>query len=431
MKIALSHPKFSFISDSSLECDAVTAFVKTHQNSAYEAQALAKGAPAVLTPLECHRLLGIDQELKVVGITGTNGKTTTAAAMYSILLDLHVKAALQGTRGCFINDTPFETRSLTTPPILQTLWHMAAASKAGCAYFIMEVSSHAIAQERIESLPFALRIFTNLSQDHLDFHGTMEAYAATKSAFFQYEGLKLLNADQRTIAYHPSGAHLYGVEHPADFKVNAYALDEGIRAVLTYKAQTLSFETPLRGAFNLYNLVAAIAGVWLLENPSPEALAEAVEGFGGVSGRMEVVSEHPLVIVDFAHTPDGMQKVLEAMKHHGLVVVFGAGGNRDAAKRPLMGKVAKRFAKRVIVTSDNPRFEDPKSIIAQILEGLGEGAIVEPDRRKAIHLALATLQKDEVLMVLGKGDEEYQEISGVKHPYDDRVVVREWLKAHQ
>ncbi|MBE0495852.1 MAG: UDP-N-acetylmuramoyl-L-alanyl-D-glutamate--2,6-diaminopimelate ligase [Campylobacterales bacterium] len=431
MKIPVTHPQFSHISDSSLACDASTAFVRTAQNTQYEVDAKAHGAPAILTPAMCHALLGISPELKVVGITGTNGKTTTAAAMYSFLLDLHVKVALQGTRGCMINETLFESRSLTTPPILQTLWHMAEASKAGCRYFIMEVSSHAIVQERIESLSFALRIFTNLSQDHLDFHGSMEAYAAAKSAFFDTEGMKLINRDQRGLRYNPTNAVTYGVESPADFSVKAYGLQQGIRAVVAYKQETFHMESSLQGNFNLYNLLAALAGVFLLESPTSVALCEAIEGFGGVSGRMEVVHEDPLVIVDFAHTPDGMEKVLDAMKHHQLVVVFGAGGNRDATKRPVMGKIAKRFAKRLIVTSDNPRFEDPATIITQILEGVCGDVVVEVDRRTAIETALASLQEGEALMILGKGDEEYQDIAGVKYPYDDRVVVREWFSAQK
>jgi len=431
VKIPVLHSQFRHISDSSLECDADTAFVCTAQNSTYAKDAIQRGAPAVLAPEECYGLLSISPELKVVGITGTNGKTTTAAAIYSFLLDLHVKVALQGTRGCFVNDVLVEARSLTTPPILQTLWHMAQASKAGCRYFIMEVSSHAIAQKRIESLPFTLRIFTNISQDHLDFHGSMEAYIAAKSAFFACEGMKLINQDERVLRYNPKNAFTYGVESPADFSVKAYSLKQGIRAVVAWRGKTFSVESSLQGNFNLYNLLAAISAVILLESPQEEALCEAVEGFGGVSGRMEVVHDNPLVVVDFAHTPDGMEKVLDAMKHQHLVVVFGAGGNRDAIKRPLMGRIAKRYASRVFVTSDNPRFENPQEIIEQILEGTGRDVVVEVDRRKAIEQALCSLCSGEVLLILGKGDEEYQEIAGIKYPYDDRVVVREWFEGQK
>jgi UDP-N-acetylmuramoyl-L-alanyl-D-glutamate--2,6-diaminopimelate ligase len=432
VKVPVIGQSFTFITDDSKACDTSCAFVATAQNTSYQSDALKRGAACIISPQECAKLLGVSPQLCVVGITGTNGKTTTAAAIYSILLDLHVKVALQGTRGCFINDTVFEQKSLTTPPILQTLWHMANASAQGCRYFIMEVSSHAIAQARIESLAFSLKIFTNLTQDHLDFHGSMAEYAATKSAFFQDDTLKLINKDSsHLVHYNATNAFTYGVEKPGQFHVKAYSLHQGIRAVIANDENTYHIESPLRGEFNLHNLLAAMGAVILLESPEPEVLCDAVEGFGGVSGRMEVINELPLVMVDFAHTPDGIEKVLDTMKHHELVVVFGAGGDRDASKRPLMGKIAKRFAKRLIVTSDNPRFEDPDKIIANIVQGVGEGALVEPDRKKAILLALEGLKPHETLMILGKGDEEYQDIKGVKYPYDDRAVVREWIASKQ
>lgn len=430
MKLAINHERFAFITDNSALCDASTAFVKTAQNSSYESDALSNGAPEVLDPQECHALLGIDPKLKVVGITGTNGKTTTAAAMYSFLLDLGKNTGLQGTRGCFINGECFEEKSLTTPPILQTLSHMAEASRRGCEYFIMEVSSHAIVQKRIESLSFALKIFTNISQDHLDFHGSMQEYIAAKSSFFMDESPKLINKDEPKLKFNPKNCLTYGMENPATYKVVAYSLQEGISAVIQKIEEMFDVHSSLYGTFNLYNLLCAVAAVDMLEKPDREALKEAVAGFGGVSGRMEVVSENPTVIVDFAHTPDGMNKVLDAMKNDHLVVLFGAGGDRDRTKRPLMGKIAQRFGKRIYVTSDNPRTEDPIAILRDICSGveLNQHVTIEPDRRKAIEIALASLKDDEMLMILGKGDETYQEIDGVKHPFDDREIVREVLK---
>ena len=430
MKLPVIHERFTFITDNSSLCDAKTAFVKTAQNSLYEEAARSLGAPAIVSPHECHDLLGISSSLKIVGITGTNGKTTTAAAIYSFLLDLDKKVALQGTRGCFINNVCVEEKSLTTPPILQTLANMAEASKQGCDYFVMEVSSHAIVQKRIESLHFSLKIFTNISQDHLDFHGSMEAYIAAKSSFFSDESPKLINKDETKLRFNSKNCLTYGIEHPATYKVTAYSLQEGISAVIQNIETIFDVHSNLYGFFNLYNLLCAVAAVDILEKPSHEALAEAVEGFGGVSGRMEVVSEDPTVIVDFAHTPDGMDKVLDAMKNDNLIVVFGAGGDRDKTKRPLMGKIAQRFGKRIYVTSDNPRTEDPLMIIEDICQGLhvNERVIIEPDRRKALELAIASLEGKESLMVLGKGDETYQEINGIKYPFDDREIVREILK---
>lgn len=431
MKLPVNHPDFQYISDDSNQCDGQCAFVLTAQNRAYESSAINNGAKKVISLKECYGLLGIDSQMGIIGITGTNGKTTTAAAIYSLFLDLHVKVALQGTRGCFVNDICIEPRSLTTPPILQTLSHMAQASKAGCKYFIMEVSSHGIAQKRIETLDFDLKIFTNLTQDHLDFHGSMEAYQETKSSFFKDATLKLINADEKSITYNRENAYTYGLEHPADFGVKTYALGDGIDALFWLQGKECWAHSPLQGHFNVYNLLAATTAVYLLEKPQMNLLEDAINGFGGVSGRMEMVSQTPRVIVDFAHTPDGMEQVLKSLKSHKLVVVFGAGGDRDALKRPIMGKIASRYAKKVIITSDNPRFEEPSAIIDQICQGLSAGAVVIENRKDAIIYALENLNPKETLVILGKGDEDYQDIKGVKHPFDDRVIVREWLKANK
>ncbi len=421
MKIVLENV---VITDSTDECDENSYFIKTSQNEIYLDK--LKACKEIISPLQAQKLLNIDDKIKIVGITGTNGKTTTAAAIYSMLLDLKKNVAMQGTRGFFINSTCKEQKSLTTPPILQTLYHLHLASKAKCDYFVMEVSSHAIVQKRIQSLNFALKIFTNLSQDHLDFHKTFQEYANVKSSFFDDDGLKLINKDDKTIKFNPKGARTYGIENAATYKVNAYSLKDGIDAVIVSGDKTFEFHSPLRGFFNLYNLTCAISAINLLEKT--DDFEEIVENFAGVSGRMEVVHESPSVIVDFAHTPDGMDKVLDSLKNENLVVLFGAGGDRDRTKRSLMAKVACRYAKRIYVTSDNPRSEEPTQIIEDIKQGLQKNRdiVIQVNRKKAIHQALKDLKKDEVLMILGKGDETYQEIKGVKHPFDDRQIVREF-----
>jgi UDP-N-acetylmuramoyl-L-alanyl-D-glutamate--2,6-diaminopimelate ligase len=368
--------------------------------------------------------------MKVVGVTGTNGKTTVTAAIYSFLLDLGEKAALQGTRGLFANDERIEEKSMTTPSILETLHNMHQAKAKGAEYFIMEVSSHAIDQQRIEGITFALKVHTNVTSDHLDYHGTVEEYRRVKSLFFADETPKLLNKDDiRNITYNPIGAQSYGVDEPATFKVQAFSLLNGITAGIKHLQEEATFHSPMVGLFNLFNLMAAIGATQMLTKRPIEEICDVVEYFAGVSGRMEVVSSDPLVIVDFAHTDDGMHVVLEAMKDRDLVVVFGAGGNRDKQKRPRMGAVAGRYAKKIYVTSDNPRDEVPEQILEDILVGLRgkENVTATPDRRLAIKLALENLEPGEVLLVLGKGDEDYQEIKGVKHPFDDRKVIRELL----
>ncbi|WP_263833961.1 UDP-N-acetylmuramoyl-L-alanyl-D-glutamate--2,6-diaminopimelate ligase [Sulfurospirillum oryzae] len=435
MKIDLqNHEPFLHVTDNSNECDASSIFVMSDQNAIYKQSAIDHGCTKIISPKECLDLLGLSDSIKIIGITGTNGKTTTAAAIYSILLDLGKKVGLQGTRGCFINDRRIEDKSLTTPPILQTIKNLKMAVDAGCEYFVMEVSSHAIVQNRIDGLSFALKILTNVTQDHLDFHKTIDEYIAVKSRFFEDTSLKLINKDESKIRFNRTNAMSYGIEHPATYKILAYSLKEGISAAVAKIDKVYDFESPLHGFFNLYNILAAISAVDMLGVAPMEAICEAVEHFGGVEGRMEVVSNDPLVIVDFAHTPDGMEKVLDSMKERDLVVVFGAGGDRDRTKRPKMGAMAERYAKKIVVTSDNPRSEDPQSIIDEILTGMHpkEHLHVEVDRHKAIEKALMMQEKNEVLLILGKGDETYQEIQGKKFPFDDREVVKsiiaQWTK---
>ncbi|MDR0761929.1 MAG: UDP-N-acetylmuramoyl-L-alanyl-D-glutamate--2,6-diaminopimelate ligase [Campylobacteraceae bacterium] len=431
MKYEIKNQDFKYITDNSNEVDHETAFVKTAQNAVYETQALKNGCRKVLNINECFKVLGINPDLKIVGITGTNGKTTTAAAIYSMLLDLGKKAGLQGTRGCFINDKCADDKSLTTPSILHTLINMQKASDDGCSYFVMEVSSHAIVQERIEGLGFALKVFTNISQDHLDFHKNMRDYISVKSSFFDDDTPKLINKDDENIRYNLKNTLTYGIEKPSTYQITAYALKGGIEMAVQYANKTYAFSSALQGKFNLYNILAAVSAVHILEKASFEKINEALANFAGVSGRMEIVSSKPLVIVDFAHTPDGIEKVLEAMRENELVVVFGAGGDRDRLKRPIMGKIVQRYAKRIYITSDNPRSENAEDIIEDIALGIGkkEGVYKIADRKEATTEALKSLCEKEVLMILGKGDETYQEIKGIKYPYSDKEVVQTFLKA--
>jgi len=418
---------YSFLSDDTSVLDEQTLFLRTTQNNPYYEKLDPK--PASITPEELIVFWGLEK-MKVVGVTGTNGKTTVTAAIYSFLLDLDEKPALQGTRGLFAEEKRIEEKSMTTPSILETLHNMKQTMELGCNYFIMEVSSHAIDQKRIEGLTFALKVHTNVTSDHLDYHGTVEEYRRVKSLFFADESPKLLNKDDiKNITYNPIGAQSYGVDEPATFKVQAFALIHGITAGIKHMQTEATFHSPMVGLFNLFNLMAAVGSVVMLTGRKVEEVCEVVQNFAGVAGRMEVVSRDPLVIVDFAHTDDGMYQVLDSIKDRDISVVFGAGGNRDKAKRPRMGAVAGKFAKKIYVTSDNPRDEVPEMILEDILVGLhGKGQVTAtPDRKLAIKMALDDLEGDDALLILGKGDEDYQEIKGVKHPFDDREVVREFL----
>ncbi|EAL0269485.1 TPA: UDP-N-acetylmuramoyl-L-alanyl-D-glutamate--2,6-diaminopimelate ligase [Campylobacter coli] len=424
MKLKLDQ---SFITDNTLECEKDCYFLKTAQNMNFASDALEKGAK-IIDVEECKKLLKIDENIKIIGITGTNGKTTTAAAIYSILLDLGFKCGLCGTRGAFINDEQIDEKSLTTSPILKTLEYLQLATQKKCDFFIMEVSSHALVQNRIEGLKFAAKIFTNITQDHLDFHGNFENYKAAKELFFTDESLKFINKDTLMIKFNVRNAFTYGIENPSLYQVKAYSLEDGISAIVALKDQSFHIDSPLLGLFNLYNLLAASACVNELVKPILKDLEKAISGFGGVCGRVEQVANG--VIVDFAHTPDGIEKVLDTLKNKKLIVVFGAGGDRDKTKRPLMGKIVEHFAKIAIITSDNPRSEEPKDIMNEILSGFQnpDKALMIEDRKEAINKALKLKEKDDLVVILGKGDENTQEIKGIKHPFSDKAIVNEILK---
>ncbi|RQD68192.1 UDP-N-acetylmuramoyl-L-alanyl-D-glutamate--2,6-diaminopimelate ligase [Campylobacter hepaticus] len=423
MKLKLKH---SFITDNSLECEKDCFFLYTAQNTKFKDQALKQGAK-IIDINTCKKLLHINENIKIIGITGTNGKTTTAAAIYSILLDLGYKCALCGTRGAFINDEQIDEKSLTTPAILKTLEYLKIATEKQCNFFIMEVSSHALIQNRIEGLNFAAKIFTNITQDHLDFHGTFQNYKKAKELFFKDESLKFINKDALAINFNFHNAYTYGIENPALYQIKAYSLEHGIEAIVMTKNQSFHIDSPLLGLFNLYNLLAASACINELIKPDLKKLEKAISGFGGVCGRVEQVAKG--VIIDFAHTPDGIEKVLDALKNKKLIVVFGAGGNRDKSKRPLMGKTVEHFAKTAIITSDNPRDEEAQNIMKEILSGFKQKhkVLMIEDRKKAIQKALELKEKDDLVVILGKGDETTQEIKGIKYPFNDKLIVNEIL----
>ncbi|KAA6227303.1 UDP-N-acetylmuramoyl-L-alanyl-D-glutamate--2,6-diaminopimelate ligase [Campylobacter sp. LR286c] len=412
----------SFISDNSKECVKDSFFLKSFQNASFADEAKNKGA-IIIDIKKAKKLLNIDENIKIIGITGTNGKTTTAAAIYSILLDLGFKCGLCGTRGVFINDEQIADKGMTTSPLLQTLSFLKSASERKCDFFVMEVSSHALVQKRIEGLEFKAKIYTNLSQDHLDFHKNLKAYQEAKESFFTDESLKFINKDAKTIKFNVKNSISYGIENPSFYHIKAYSLQDGIDALVQARDISFHIESKLIGLFNLYNLLVASACVYELTKPNLKKLEKAISGFGGVCGRVEEVSKG--VIVDFAHTPDGIEKVLDSLKNKDLIVVFGAGGNRDKSKRQIMGQVVEHYAKVAIITSDNPRDENPQDIINEITRGFKNAnrALKITDRKEAIKKALTLKEKDDLVVILGKGDETYQEIKGVKYPFSDKEVI--------
>ena len=415
--------------DNSKEADANSVFVVSKQNEKFKDSAIANGCKEIIDSSELKNHIDLSS-IKIIGITGTNGKTTTAAAIYSILLDLGYKVALQGTRGFFINDERVEDYSLTTPVQLGNFAHIQEAMKNGCDFFVMEVSSHAIEQKRIEGLEFALKIHTNITRDHLDYHKTIEEYINVKNSFFSDETPKLINKDDSIVKYNLKNGFAYSLENPSTYKVTAYSFKNGTHVMFNHFGTMHSFSSNMMGIFNVYNLMAAVAAVHITTQKPLDEICEALEGFAGVSGRMETVSSKPLAIVDFAHTPDGMKEVLQSFNEKEIICVFGAGGDRDREKRPLMGQVAAAYSKHIIVTSDNPRNEDPDMIIEDILRGISNhpSVQVEINRKEAIKKAMEMANENSVVLVLGKGDESTQIIYDKKFPFSDKEEILKHIK---
>ena len=426
MQLTINNKVFT---DNSNEANENVAFVLSSHNEKFKESAISNGCKEIINSSDLKNYLDMSS-IKIIGITGTNGKTTTAAAIYSILLDLGYKVALQGTRGFFINDERVEEYSLTTPMQLGNFAHIQKAIQNDCDFFVMEVSSHAIQQKRDEGLTYELKIHTNITRDHLDYHKTIEEYIDIKNSFFADECKKLINKDDKIVKYNVKNGFAYSLDEPSTYKVGAYSFKNGMHVMFSYFNEMHSFSSSMMGIFNVYNLMAALSAVHITTQKNLDEICEAVENFAGVSGRMEIISDEPLVIVDFAHTPDGMKEVLQSFAHKDIICVFGAGGDRDQDKRPLMGQVAANYAKHIIVTSDNPRFEDPDLIIEDILKGIKNHQSVQIDvnRKEAIKKAISMADENSVILVLGKGDESSQIIYDKKIPFSDKEEILKHIK---
>jgi UDP-N-acetylmuramoyl-L-alanyl-D-glutamate--2,6-diaminopimelate ligase len=371
-------------------------------------------------------------DLDVVGITGTNGKTTTAYLVRHLLEQDGRGTGLLGTVKRVVGGVE-EDVERTTPEAIdlqQTFRRMVDGSDRAVA---MEVSSHAIELGRVAGIHFACKVFTNLTQDHLDFHETMEAYYGAKRRLFDEPGAAVVNVDDehgRRIASEVESV-TFGIETEADYRARDIEFDfAGSRFALDTPSGTVEVESPLPGLFNVLNVAGAVAAVRQL---GVEGVS--LEGFEPVPGRFEPVDEGQDfgVLVDYAHTPDSLENVLRTAREltrGRLHVVFGAGGDRDPGKRPLMGRAARELADRVLVTSDNPRSEEPEAIIDQIMEGAGPDAERDADRRRAIRRAIGDAEPGDVVVIAGKGHEQGQEFEhGRKEPFDDMTEAREALRA--
>jgi UDP-N-acetylmuramoyl-L-alanyl-D-glutamate--2,6-diaminopimelate ligase len=456
----------------SRQCRAGDVFVALvgsgHDGHDYAARAIGAGARALLVerPLPgisvmqcvvpdtrvalgrlCQALAGNpSQRLRVVGVTGTNGKTTTSSLLASVLAAAGCRVGTLGTLGYFdsIESTP---PGLTTPAAPELASWLARIEAAGCSHAVMEVSSHALAQSRVAGVEFDVACVTNVRRDHLDFHGTLENYRHAKQKFFDHlapEGLVVLNVDDPVTAGFAADLHgpvlTVGIEQPAEFTatvVERFAAEQSF--LLTAAAHTVPVRTRMIGDHHISNclLAAAVGAAYGIDLPT---IVRGLEAVSSVSGRLERIEcGQPFgVFVDYAHTPDALATVLAALRQvvdGRLICVFGAGGNRDRQKRPLMGRAVARQADLAILTTDNPRDEDPGAIAGEVLAGLRNGAdsqcraevVVELDREAAICRALALAEAGDCVLIAGKGHECQQIVGRTALPLDDREVARRWL----
>lgn len=391
------------------------------------------------------------KKLRLIGVTGTNGKTTTSNLIKQLLEHKGVRTGLIGTLGVWIGKEFIPTEH-TTPESRDLSALLTKMVTEGVTTCVMEVSSHSVILERVSALDFDIGVFTNLTQDHLDFHKTMDAYARAKQQFFSLlkeTAVAVTNADDAHGAFMTefshANVHSYGKDDGTVFgsaDIVASRITPNIRGTSftlrkRYSDEEANLLSPLVGSFNVYNLLAASSALYFgVEGYSLHELSKAVASIKPVRGRFEQIelTNGATAIIDYAHTPDALENVLQTIRElrtsGKVITVFGCGGDRDKGKRPLMGATAKKLSDTVIITSDNPRTEDPLAIINEILVGIQDvtGVEVISDRREAIHRALSLCAAGDILLIAGKGHEDYQIIGKEKIHFDDREVVEEWNK---
>jgi UDP-N-acetylmuramoyl-L-alanyl-D-glutamate--2,6-diaminopimelate ligase len=381
------------------------------------------------------------KQLKLVGVTGTNGKTTVATLLHRLAGEMGYKAGLCSTVANFVNQMAIAATH-TTPDALTMQGLLRQMVDAGCEYCFMEVSSHSVVQNRIAGLRFAGGIFTNITHDHLDYHVTFDAYLKAKKGFFdglEKEGFALVNADDKNGAVmlqNCKAVHkTFSLREIADFRVKVIeSLFEGMHLEINGK----ELWTPFIGRFNAANLVA-VYGAALLLNWKQDEVLISLSKLLPVDGRFETIRSRTGItaVVDYAHTPDALQNVLEALNQirqseNDLITVVGAGGDRDPYKRPIMAAEAVKGSTKVILTADNPRSEDPETIIEQMMEGVEFNERIKvisiTNRKEAIRTACSMAKKGDVILVAGKGHETYQEVKGVRSHFDDREIIRDFFE---
>ena len=382
------------------------------------------------------------EELMLMGITGTKGKTTTSFLLKSIMEEAGYKTGLIGTVCSMIGDETLPNH-LTTPDPIETQTLLRRMADAGCKCVVMEVSAHALDMHRLAGLKFKVAAFSNFSRDHLDYFGDMDTYFRAKMKFFEPDMCEeiVYNVDDERVCEGIQAlgrrALRIGIRASSDVYANDTEIGErGCSFLMTWhKKFRVSISLRLAGIFNVYNALMA-AGMAICAGVGPEAIRRGLEKVRAVPGRIELLDTGTpyRVILDYAHSPDSLENVLKAVRQTAkgrMIALFGCGGNRDVSKRPIMGEIAGELADFCVLTSDNPRGEDPMAILAAIEEGIrptGCDYIVIENRREAIRYALNLAKKDDVVVLAGKGHETYQEINGVRHPFDEKIVVAELLE---
>ncbi len=378
------------------------------------------------------------QQMQVVGVTGTNGKTSTVTLLWQLFTRLGATCGLIGTVENRIGDQILSSTH-TTPDAVSLQRMLRAMADAHCQYVFMEVSSHAIHQRRISGLQFAGAVFSNITHDHLDYHGTFAAYRDAKKQLFDDltpRAFALTNIDDKNglfmLQNTKAQKHTYGLKKPADFKTK---IIENDLSGLYLQLDGSPLHARMIGEFNAYNLSAVYATAILLEQDKMETLT-ALSDLRGAEGRFDYIIDpknNIMGIVDYAHTPDAVEKVLETIKKlkkpaSKVITVIGCGGDRDKTKRPIMAKVAAQWSNQVILTSDNPRTEDPTAILKDMEAGLNpedlKKTLIIENREQAIKTAVRLAQNQDIILVAGKGHEKYQEIMGIKHDFDDKEILR-------
>lgn len=453
----------SLITDNSskIQKDCVFVCVKgaSFDGHTKAAEAIENGAAAVVT----ERDLGLDRQiivensrkcygelcaawfghperkLRVIGVTGTNGKTTMTNVIKKILTENGHKVGLIGTIQNEIGDEVIHTEN-TTPMAYDYMSLLSRMADEKCDTVVMEVSSFGLVQHRIGPTHFDVSVFTNLTQDHLDYHGSMEEYYRAKKMLFDISDISVCNTDdeygRRLFGEITSEKYSFSRKQEADFRAENISLSaDGTEFILSYEGKKTSVKMKMTGTFNVENITAAFAACVKFGIPA-EKIFPVISSYPGVKGRCEIIptGRDFTVICDYAHTPDAVENILSSVKEYcrgRLICLFGCGGNRDSKKRPLMAKAAASYADLLMVTSDNPRNEEPEAIIADILEGL-KGSdtqyVVVTDRREAIYEVLRLAQKDDIIVLAGKGHEDYQIFKNNEHThFDEREVVAEGL----